>query len=94
MFDFYTPCTQHTRLVTVLHPETPSSWPEMRRQAHEADSDTRPYRGASEKPVLFVVYRFLSAWTGLRLRRRQVPADRPAFRSQALTVEQNSTVRR
>ena len=76
MFDFYSECTQHARLVASQHPETPSTWPEMIRQAHEADLDTRPYSGASEKPVLFVLYRFLSAWTALRLYRRQLRANR------------------
>ena len=75
MFDFYSQCTQHARLVASLHPDAPSTWSEMSRQAHEADMDTRPYSVASEKPVLFVRYRFLSAWTAWRLHRRQLPAN-------------------
>ncbi len=92
MFDFYSQCTQHARLVAFLHPETPSTWPEMSRHAHETDMDNRMYGVASEKPVLFVRYRFLSAWTARRLHRRQLPANRPMVHSQGLPVKHNSPV--
>ncbi len=94
VFDFYSECTQHARLVASQHPETPSTWPEISRQAHEADMDTRPYSGASEKPVLFVLYRFLSAWTARRLYRRQRPAKRQVVHSQGLPVKKDSPVSR
>ena len=94
MFDFYSQCTQHARLVASLHPETPSTWPEMSRQAHETGVDSRPYRVASEKPVLFVRHRFLSAWTARQLHRRQPPAKDPTIPSQGLPVKQSSPVGR
>ncbi len=92
MFDFYSQCTQHARLVAFLHPETPSTWPEISRQAHEADVDTRPDNSTSGKPVRFVRYTFLGAWIALRLHRRQMPASRQAVHSPGLPVKQNSPV--
>ncbi len=75
MFDFYSACTQHARLVASQHPETQPAWQDAVKQHHDADSDTRPY-GALERPATLVSYLFTSACLALRLHRQRPPAQR------------------
>ena len=65
MFDFYSECTQHARIVACLHPKTLPTWPDIVRKCHDADADVGAhlYRTSSENPLpLFAA--FLSALSG------------------------------
>ena len=87
MFDFYSQCTQHTRLVAYLHPNTPSTWAEAARQSHDADVDTRGYR-ASERPARFIRYLFSCAYLALQLKARR-PSRREWVHAYGSLVEQD-----
>ena len=51
MFDFYSQCTEHARLVAWLHPNTLPTWPDTVRQCHDADIDANLHRAGSKNPL-------------------------------------------
>ena len=94
MFDFYSQCTQHARLVACLHPKTLTTWPDIVRQCHDADVGVHLYRTSSENPLPFV-----SADSSASVRHRglnlwRLLAERVLVHKHYLPVEHHSPVNR